>query len=132
MLNFDFFEKGLGIVSPPYFVYDFSRKMFLMFYSHNRWNFISWLPLLLVTLGSMCIAIVCFPDCDVINFEIILIFLIKLFFTWPKSQDRNLNILRTKIAFKVKWKTFLIIFNGHSQIESVPLMSNTPKWSDTL
>ena len=28
MLNFNFSEKGLGLVSPPYFVYDFSRKMF--------------------------------------------------------------------------------------------------------
>ena len=26
MLNFDFLEKGLEIVSPPYFAYDFSRK----------------------------------------------------------------------------------------------------------
>ena len=24
-LNFDFLEKGLGRVSPPHFVYDFSR-----------------------------------------------------------------------------------------------------------
>ena len=30
MLNFEFLEKGLGIVSPPHFVYDFSSKMFLM------------------------------------------------------------------------------------------------------
>ena len=29
MLNFDFLDKGLGIVSPAYFVYDFSTKMFL-------------------------------------------------------------------------------------------------------
>ena len=29
MLTFDFLEKGLGIVSLPQFVYDFSRKMFL-------------------------------------------------------------------------------------------------------
>ena len=28
MLNFDFLEKGQGIVSLPHFVYDFSRKMF--------------------------------------------------------------------------------------------------------
>ena len=28
-----FLEKGLGIVSSPHFVYDFSRKMFLVFYS---------------------------------------------------------------------------------------------------
>ena len=32
MLNFDFLERGLGIASPPRFVYDFSRKMFLMCY----------------------------------------------------------------------------------------------------
>ena len=32
MLNFDFLKKGLGIVSPQHFVYDFSRKMFLILY----------------------------------------------------------------------------------------------------
>ena len=26
MLNFDFLEKGLGILFPPHFEYDFSRK----------------------------------------------------------------------------------------------------------
>ena len=31
MLNFNFSEKDLGLVSAPRFVYDFSRKMFLMF-----------------------------------------------------------------------------------------------------
>ena len=35
LLNFDFLEKGLGIVSPPYFVYEFSGKMFVMLYSIN-------------------------------------------------------------------------------------------------
>ena len=28
MLNFDFIEKGLGVVSPPNFVYDFQEKCF--------------------------------------------------------------------------------------------------------
>ena len=46
MLNFDFLEKGLRIVSPPLFVYCFSIKMFLMLYCINRPNFIAWLPLL--------------------------------------------------------------------------------------
>ena len=32
-LNFDFLEKGLGIVSPIYYVHEFSGKMFLMLYS---------------------------------------------------------------------------------------------------
>ena len=35
MLNFDFIEKGLGIVSAPDFAYDFPRKMFFMLYSIN-------------------------------------------------------------------------------------------------
>ena len=30
MLNFDFLEIDLGIVSPPHFVHEFSRKVFLM------------------------------------------------------------------------------------------------------
>ena len=47
MLNFDFLDKGLGIVSPAHFVYDFSTKLFLMLYSINWPNFIAWLPLLL-------------------------------------------------------------------------------------
>ena len=58
MLNFKFLEKGLGMISPPHFVYDFSRKMFLMLYSINRPNFIVKLPLLLEILVNMCIAIV--------------------------------------------------------------------------
>ena len=35
MLNFDFLDKGLGIVSPAHFVYDFSTKMLLMLYALN-------------------------------------------------------------------------------------------------
>ena len=35
MLNFDFSEKGLGLVSPPHFVYDFSRKMILTLHAIN-------------------------------------------------------------------------------------------------
>ena len=35
MLNFDFSEKGLGIVAPPHFENDFSGKMVLMLYSIN-------------------------------------------------------------------------------------------------
>ena len=35
MLNFDILDKGLGIVSPAHFEYDFLTKMFLMLYSIN-------------------------------------------------------------------------------------------------
>ena len=41
MLNFDFLGKGREIVSPPLFVYDFWRKMFLMSYFINWPNFIA-------------------------------------------------------------------------------------------
>ena len=53
MVNFNFLEKGLELVSPPHFEYDFSRKMFLVLHSINWPNFIVGLPL------HMCIRIVC-------------------------------------------------------------------------
>ena len=58
ILNFNFPEKGLRLASPPYFVYDFLRKMFLMLYSINWQNFIAWFALLLEILGNMFITIV--------------------------------------------------------------------------
>ena len=57
MLNFEFLDKGLGIVSPSHLLYDFSTKMFLMLYSINGPNFTTWLSLLIEILGNMCIAI---------------------------------------------------------------------------
>ena len=81
MLNFDFLDKGLGIFSPAHFVYDSSMKMFLVLYSINWPNLIAW-PLVLDKLGKMCIAIVCSQGC--VDFEITLIFIIKLFF--PHDQ----------------------------------------------
>ena len=95
MLNFHFIEKGLGIVFSPHFVYDFSRKMFLMLWFINWPNFIVWLPLLLEILGNICIEIVYFPGCDVINlYGIILIDKLiwspksSRFYTRPGSQDK--------------------------------------------
>ena len=84
------------MASPPYFIFDFSRKVFLMLHSINWSNLIVWLPLLHEILDNMCIAILCFPDCDVINFEIKRSFQWSRFSAWPKSKDKNLNILRTK------------------------------------
>ena len=59
MLNFTFLEKGQGIFSPSHFVYDFSRKRFLMLYSTKWPNFIDRLPSLFEILMNMYIAIVC-------------------------------------------------------------------------
>ena len=79
MLNFDFLDKGQGIVSPAHFVYDFLTEMFLMLYSINYPNFIACFSLFLGILGNMCIAIVCYPCCDVMDFEVNLIFLTEPF-----------------------------------------------------
>ena len=48
--------------------------------SINWPNFILWLPLIREILSNMCVVIRCEPGCDVINFEINFIFLVKPFF----------------------------------------------------
>ena len=124
MLNFDFLNKGLGLVYPSHFVYDFSRKRFLMLCSLNDqmllsdcfyfWRYwaICVLSVLFILCVSyvcyqFCIVIICFADYDVINFEINLSFLMKPFLCMPKTvRTKNLNILRTKRAFTMKEKRF--------------------------
>ena len=56
MLNFDFPEKGLSLVSPPNFVYDFSGKMLYSCYMLLIDQIT--LSLLLEIWGNMRIAIV--------------------------------------------------------------------------
>ena len=95
MVNLIFQKKVWGWFL-HHILYIFSRKMFLVLYAIIIWpNFIVWLPLLLEILGNMCIG-------DIINFEINLVFLIKPFFYMTKSLVKNLNILKTKRAFKGK------------------------------
>ena len=102
-------KSGLGLVPLSHFLHNFKRKIFLQGYSINLPNFIVWLFLIREILSNMCIVICCQPGSDVKNFEINLTFLIKPFLTFliklstcPKSQDKNLNILRTKRGFKMK------------------------------
>ena len=82
-------KRGLQLVTS-----DFWIKICLLLYCINLPNFIVWLPLLCEILSNMRIAIV-FP-------------------AWPKSRDKNLNILRTKRAFKMKQKEILTSFKGLS------------------
>ena len=72
MLNFDFFKKGLGIVFPTYFVHNFSRKMFLK---------------------------LCSINCDAIDFEINLIFLIKPFSYTTKKSRQKFKYLENERSF---------------------------------
>ena len=74
MLNFEFLEKGLGIVSPPPLCINFQEKCFSCFnlltdqisQSDCFWILQHWvtcvLQLFLAILGNMCIAIV---SCDI-------------------------------------------------------------------
>ena len=73
MLNFGFIEKSLWQVLPLNFVYDFSRKVFLMLYSFNWPNFIVWLPLLIEILGNKRVITICSLNYDVLNLELTLV-----------------------------------------------------------
>ena len=97
----NFLGKGLAIVSPLHFVYDFSRKMFLMLYSINWPNFIIWLLLLLETLANMCIIIAC----DVLTsqfFEISLMFLTKPFCYITRISRQKSKYLHNQEEF-LRW-----------------------------
>ena len=96
MLIFDFLEKGLGLISPPQFVHDFSRKIFLIFYFINRPSLIASLLFFLEILGHMCIIIICFPVYDVIIFEFSLSVLGKPFSAWPKTSGQKFEYLKNE------------------------------------
>ena len=97
MLNFHFSEKDLGLVSPPNFVYDFSRKMLLMLRSINWPSFIVCLVLLLKILGNMCIKIGYWPGCGITKFQINFIFLTKPFRYMTKKYIKNISWEQTKL-----------------------------------
>ena len=105
MLNFSFPEKGLELVSPPYFEYDFFRKMFPILYSIKWRNFIAWLPLLLEISGNMCLTIACWPGCGVIKFVSNLIFLIKPFSYMTKNSWEKIKYLENEKSFWGKIKS---------------------------
>ena len=58
MLNFDFLEIGLGIVSSPHFVYVFQEKSFSCYVLLTDKVSLSDCLLLLKILVNMCVAIV--------------------------------------------------------------------------
>ena len=70
-------RSGTSLPAWSHFPHNFWRKIFILICSINWPNFIVWLLLLCEVLGNMCIAIVCKPGCDVMNFEVNLTFLIK-------------------------------------------------------
>ena len=99
MNNFEFFKKGVGLVSPPHWVHDLKKKCFVILDSINWPDFILWLPLLLEIFGNMCILIVCYPVCDVISFEIYLSYPVKLFSYLTKNSEQKLKNLKNGNSF---------------------------------
>ena len=57
------------------------------------------IPLPFEIFGNMCITIVCFTSCDVINFEIDLIFLIRPFFYMTKTLRQKFKYLENESIF---------------------------------
>ena len=113
-LFFKKIKRGLELVILPRFSHHFWRKIFFLLCSINWPDFIVWLPLLCEILGNICIRINCKPRCDVLNFEVNLVFLIKLFFLHDEnvvtktqiSWERKKLLRRNKKYFSSFWKDF--------------------------
>ena len=68
----------------------------------NWLNFIVWLRFPLEVSDNMCIALVCFPVCDVINFEMNLMVLIKPIFLHDQKIKTKCKYPKTKRAIMMK------------------------------
>ena len=128
--QFSFFWKGSETnFYTTWFAHDFSRKIILILHSINWPHFIVWLSLLLKILGNICIKIVCYSACDVIKYQINLIFLIKPFRYMTKNSRQNLKYLENEKSFWAEIKLIFHFFKGISDAknyvrpESAPLKS---------
>ena len=117
-------KRGLKLVSLPHFLHEFRRKIFLTRYFDNWLNFIAWLSFLLEILGNMCIVIICCPVCEVINFEVNLSFLIKLFSYITKRSEKIVNISRRKTAFNMKQKESFIILRVFIEVNETNFLED--------
>ena len=71
----------------------------------NRSNFTVRLPLFLERSGNMCIVIICYSVCGVINFETFLSFLIKLLSCVPKISEQKFKYLKIQKSFQGEIKS---------------------------
>ena len=86
-------KRCLELVSLPNFPHDFQRKIFHTLYSINSSKFIVWFPFVRKILGNLCIVIVCYPGCDVIDFA-----------TNLKNLVKPLVLDDQKVKIKVSWE----------------------------
>ena len=115
--QFKFFRKGSGSSFSTLFCVWFFKKKVLMLHSNNWPNFSSY--------WTKCVLHLFVTTLDL---KLTLSSLSSHFATWPKLQDKNLNILGTKKASEVKLKAFFSNFKGLSiaknclRLESAPLI----------
>ena len=98
--------------------------MFLMLYSINWQNFIVWLALPLEIL-QLYITIVCLRGCDVIKFEIDLVFLIKPFCYMTKKSRQKFKYLENEKSFWGQIKSilkWLLVVKNYPRPESARLI----------
>ena len=88
MLNLDFLQMGLELASPPYFVYNFSRKVFCILYSTNWPNFVVWLPLRFRYWGICVMQLFVSKVLTSKILKFTWTFQSGRFSTWPKNQDK--------------------------------------------
>ena len=58
MLDFEFLRNGLGIVSPPHFVYDFSKKCFLLTF---LFSYCLLLTITILLTDQICVPVIVEP-----------------------------------------------------------------------
>ena len=95
------FLKGLRLVFPSHFLYDFLRTLFLMLYFINWPCFNVWLPLLLQILSNMCLVIICCLVCDAIIFKLTFKILRAVIF---KSSYKYTLLFNSGCLGVIAWK----------------------------
>ena len=106
-------KRSLELVFLLYFPHNFWRKIFLLLYFINWPNFIVWFPLHCEILDNMCIAIVCKPCCDIMIFEVNVIFLIKPFFLHNRRVVKKTEIsCERKELLRWNKNHFLLFLKG--------------------
>ena len=88
-------KRALELVSLLHFLHEFWRKKFILLYSNNWSSFSVSLSLQLFISQVVTSQIL----------KLTLSFESSRFFYMTKSQNKNSNILRTKRAFQMKWKS---------------------------
>ena len=109
-------KKGLGVVSPPHFPYDFQEKYFSSYDLLTKQILLSDCLYFIEISRKTCAAIFRYQFCDVINFEIYLSFLTKPFSSMSKSSEQKLKYLKKERTFSGEMKTIFRLFKGRSDM----------------